>query len=149
MAQIELTGKYAVGEHRFAMIDDDQHAFLSQWRWKAKPNGSGSGVYAVRNLLRDGRWVTLRMHREVLGLCGSDTRDVDHINHNPLDNRRINLRAVSRSENILNTRRLTVSAPCKHCGVEVEREVAAFHASTPLCCRSCKASLREEARKRR
>jgi len=30
MALIRLTGKYAVGEHAFAIVDDDMVDFLSQ-----------------------------------------------------------------------------------------------------------------------
>lgn len=39
------------------------------------------------------------MHRFILGLPRDDPREVDHINGNPLDNRRANLRLVSRAQN--------------------------------------------------
>jgi len=38
MQQIELSGKHAVGEHSFALVDDQDFAEFSRWRWKAKPN---------------------------------------------------------------------------------------------------------------
>src|SRR5437899_9630401 len=104
MALIELTGKYAVGEHRYAIVDDDMHAHLSQWKWKAKPNGSKNNIYAVPNAMRDGKCVTVRMHRVVLGLSAGDPRDTDPDNHNALDNRHLNLVATTRSKNILNAR---------------------------------------------
>ena len=47
----------------------------------------------------------IHLHRFVLGLdkgTYSDDTIVDHINHNPLDNRKENLRVVTKSENALN-----------------------------------------------
>lgn len=125
MEKIRLYGKHAVGENSFALVDSDQFEYLSQWHWKAKPNGSRSGVYAVRNVLRDGKCITLRMHREVLGLSRKDSRDVDHINHCTLDNRRSNLRAVSRSDNLRNMKKVKVDVLCKYCGSAVSKVVMA------------------------
>jgi hypothetical protein len=42
------------------------------------------------------------MHREILGLEHGDPTEVDHRNGDPLDNRRQNLRVVSRAENAQN-----------------------------------------------
>ncbi len=39
------------------------------------------------------------MHREILALGSSDAREVDHLNHDTLDNQRANLRAVGHEEN--------------------------------------------------
>jgi hypothetical protein len=43
------------------------------------------------------------MHREIMGLSAGDPRKVDHINHDRLDNRRSNLRIVSKSQDVQNT----------------------------------------------
>ena len=51
MRFIELRGKYAVGQHRYACVDDDMFDELNQHKWKAKPNGSGSNVYAIRSTM--------------------------------------------------------------------------------------------------
>ena len=133
MALIKLGGRWAVGHHQYAIIDDDMEEVLSRHAWKAKPNGGGNNVYAVRNVLVGGTWVTLRMHRVALGLERSDPRDVDHINHDALDNRRANLRAVTRSENLLNARMVTVIEACTICRATFSREV---HASAAHRCRS-------------
>jgi hypothetical protein len=42
------------------------------------------------------------LSRYIVGLEKGDPREVDHINRNPLDNRRINLRACTRQENARN-----------------------------------------------
>jgi hypothetical protein len=41
------------------------------------------------------------MHRLILGIPNSE---VDHVNGNPLDNRRVNLRLATRAQNSANTR---------------------------------------------
>jgi hypothetical protein len=144
MTLIELTGQYAVGPHRYAIVDDDMYAYLSQWKWKAKPNGSGNNVYAVRNRLTDGKSVTVRMHRVVAGLDRDNPMDVDHWNHNSLDNRRGNLRPATRSVNLKNARRVRRYGECQHCGVELERIVHAS-AMRPMSCASCKDARRKSA----
>lgn len=121
VTRVELHGRYAVGEHRYAIVDDDMLAFLSQWRWKAKINGSGSGVYAVRNETRNGICRTIRMHRVILGMGPDDPREVDHINGQPLDNRRANLRPATRQENARNLRQISAPATCKGCGSTYQR----------------------------
>lgn len=100
-ATIKLSGRYAVGDCQYALVDRDMLVKISGIKWKARPNGSLNNIYAVHD---DGSGKTLRMHRLVLGVGGAshEPRDVDHINGNPLDNRRCNLRLVSRSENVLN-----------------------------------------------
>lgn len=140
MALLRLTGKYAVGESAFAIVDDDMLAFLSQWRWKAKPNAGGNNIYAVRNEKVGGKLVTVRMHRVVAGLSRDDPLDVDHDNHNSLDNRRLNLKAATRSENILNMRRVAVTGRCQHCDDLISRTVMAMHATRAMTCDACSAA---------
>jgi hypothetical protein len=137
MALIKLTGKHAVGRHDFAIVDEDMVGYLSQWRWKAKPNGSGSGVYAVRNAKRNGKNVTLRMHRVVLGMDQDDPLEVDHQNHNTVDNRRTNLRPATRRQNAKNAQLIEREAVCQHCSGEFKRTVVVAHAKTPLSCDAC------------
>jgi len=141
MALIELTGKYAVGSHRYAIVDDDMFDYLSQWRWKAKPNGRRNNVYAVRNAKIDGKNVTLRMHRIVAGLGRDNPLEVDHDNHNSLDNRRINLLPATRSENALNAKRVLQVGACKHCGTPMQRDISSCARSNPMACASCKSKV--------
>lgn len=140
MALIKLTGKYAVGPHEYAIVDDDMVDYLSQWRWKAKPNGKRNNVYAVRNARVDGKHITIRMHRVVAGLDASNPLDTDHENHNSLDNRRENLVAATRQQNILNARRIVQSGSCKHCGVAMNRVISACANGSAMACEPCQKS---------
>jgi hypothetical protein len=81
----------------FAIVDARDFEFLSQWKWHASQNG-----YAMRRESRRSTYRTISMHRQILGLEYGDTREVDHINRNGLDNRRCNLRIATSSENKMN-----------------------------------------------
>jgi hypothetical protein len=110
--KIPLRGKYAVGPHAFALVDASDYAELAQWKWKAKWNAARNHVYAVRNVGN----TMLRMHRVILGLEHFDGAEVDHINHDSLDNRRLNLRVVTRKVNALNAHPVYTTKPCASCG---------------------------------
>jgi hypothetical protein len=88
MKEIPLT------KGRVAFVDDEDFERVNQFGWCAHSNGYQ--WYAVRNvLLPDGRRVTERMHRFVMGLRHGDPRQVDHKDRaQTLDNRRSNLRAT-------------------------------------------------------
>lgn len=139
MKEIQLRGKYAVGDHAVAFVDEADFERLNAYAWKAKPGGGGH-VYAIRNTLREGRNVSVRMHREVIGYAGE--LDVRFWNGNRLDNRRANLLITHRSSKLSNPecpsrrghgvrpqRAIVVlekpvkqlaRAACKGCGLEFE-----------------------------
>lgn len=82
-----------------ALIDAaDADAVLAH-RWYLDARG-----YVRRNVpIAGGQGqATVRLHRELMGLTRGDPRKVDHVNHDPLDNRRANLRVCSHAENLQN-----------------------------------------------
>lgn len=98
MKKIPLTqGKYAI-------VDDKDFKFLSQWNWHLRKTLNKERFYAVRMSPRvKGKQTVIKMHSLIIGTPkGMDT---DHINGDGLDNRKSNLRICTRSENCLNRRR--------------------------------------------
>lgn len=81
------------GEKVGETIVDDVDSSVAAFTWRLGRTG-----YAVR--WRDGG--TVYLHRDLLGLARGDAREVDHRNRDKLDNRRSNLRVVTRRENAQN-----------------------------------------------
>lgn len=82
-----------------AKIDADMYESIATYNWFASWNPHTRSFYAIRN---NGAG-KIRMHHVVLGLQASD--EVDHKNHDTLDNRRLNLRRASRTRNQCNRRK--------------------------------------------
>lgn len=85
------------------LIDNEDHDFLSQWKWKKHKKG-----YAYRST-RNGN---IYMHRVLMGLTKGDGVITDHIDRNKLNNRKGNLRAVTQSESNHN-RSLSADGVCR------------------------------------
>jgi hypothetical protein len=89
----------------FALVDDEYYNFLMQWKWYATPGKNT--FYAVRNRSRDRRKDSkgskiVHMHRVIMKT--RDDEQVDHIDHNGLNNQRCNLRNCTAQQNTINSR---------------------------------------------
>jgi hypothetical protein len=86
----------ALSLDRVAIIDESDAEIVGVCNWHASENRSGT-FYAKGKPHQDGR--NVRMHRFILGYPNDQ---VDHVNHDTLDNRRCNLRVVTQSQNMAN-----------------------------------------------
>ena len=83
-----------------AIVDDQDYADLSQFKWYAHWDHGTNAFYAQRGVkLPNGKWTVELMHRRILGLKHGDKRQGDHIYHQTLDNRRCMIRIVTKSQN--------------------------------------------------
>jgi hypothetical protein len=87
----------ALSQNMFTTVDDEDYEFLNQWKWCVAKNGNT--YYAIK-AKKDKR--LLYMHRIILD-CPNNMY-IDHIDHNGLNNQRINLRICTKSQNSKNKR---------------------------------------------
>jgi hypothetical protein len=95
MKEIVLT------QGQVALVDDADFDLVSQLHWIAAYAPNVKGFYAVAHMPKDWHWPTkmVRMSRFILG--AHQFQQVDHVNHDTLDNRRENLRLCSNSQNAM------------------------------------------------
>jgi len=91
MRQIELT------QGQVAIVDEFDYEWLNQWKWHAvKMRG---GMKAARHIPKSGGR-KIYMHRQIM--AAPVGMDVDHRDHNTLNNRKENLRVCTTAQNIQN-----------------------------------------------
>jgi len=87
---------------KWTVVDAADFETASVLKWCACPSRSAHSVrwYADRRPTIDGRLTSQRLHRFLLDAASDE--DVDHRNRDSLDNRRVNLRRATRSQNLCN-----------------------------------------------
>ena len=106
MKYIDLT------QGKKAIVDDEDYEKLSKFKWHAQKHNrqGGASWYAVRHY-RDKKIknkhgqskITIQaMHRVIMN--APKGKNIDHINGNPLDNRKKNLRICTHQQNLWNSR---------------------------------------------
>lgn len=92
MKEIPLT------QGKIALVDDEDYERLLQWKWCASWSKTTRNYYVkARN---KGQNKTVFMHRIIMyALPGTQ---IDHINHDTLNNQKSNLRFVTQSQNSIN-----------------------------------------------
>lgn len=83
----------------WTLLDCADYESAQEFRWSLSSAG-----YFVRMKRGADRAISL-LHREILGLLPGDQREGDHVNHDKLDNRRLNLRVVDSQGNKQNASR--------------------------------------------
>jgi hypothetical protein len=90
----------ALTQGQSTKVDAADYLWLNQWNWCAHWAPHTHSFYAIRRKTIDGKSQTVQMHREILS-CGPNI-EVDHWNHDTLDNRRKNLRKATTLQNTRN-----------------------------------------------
>ena len=77
------------------IFDKEDYEKISKYTWYKNKNG-----YVLSNSYVDGKRKTVHMHRLVMDVDNEFV--IDHINRNPSDNRKQNLRACTQNKNCIN-----------------------------------------------
>jgi hypothetical protein len=97
-----MTAEIPLRNGGVALADDDDAPLLLQFKWYTCRKKLTGRTYAVAARI-DGKVVL--MHRVVMGLGAGRSIMVDHVNGNPTDNRKSNLRLATNAENLRNRKR--------------------------------------------
>jgi len=93
--------KIPLTQGQYALVDDENYDELNKHKWCAMYSKSINSFYAARNISNGrNKQKTVFMHRCILKVMNNDC--IDHINHNTLDNRKLNIRDVTKSQNAMN-----------------------------------------------
>ena len=111
---------YPLSDEASTVVSDEDFKWASQYKWYMANCGKNCAKWYVRMTLPFGtkakrdevkrEWgvTNVYLHREILkrmGIILTPELVADHINQNSLDNRRENLRLVTKSENFANRKR--------------------------------------------
>lgn len=122
MKEIQLT------KGKVALVDDEDFEYLNQWKWQANKNGNK--FYAVTSLLINGKYKTTFMHRLITNNKNAKMH-TDHINGDGLDNRKINLRICTHSQNLMN-RGTQANNKTGYKGVSYDKRINKFKATISI-----------------
>ena|SRR3990167_11191769 len=97
--------KIPLTQNKFALVDDEDFDKVNQYKWCFSRHTKKNFGYAGRKvqISWDGKKQISKhilMHRVIMN--APKGLDIDHINHNTLDNRKSNLRVCTRSQNFQN-----------------------------------------------
>lgn len=87
------TASIPLNNGMYSMVDIEDVNLLTNHSWSLSNDG-----YVVSGIVRDGKQITIRMHRLILKDVPED-KDVDHVDMDKLNNRKYNLRVASKAEN--------------------------------------------------
>lgn len=91
----DLSGKYGKCfiKDTYFLFDKEDYELIKNYRWYIDGKN-----YVKTNMNIDGKKTSMRLHRLIINV-NDKNKQIDHINHNPLDNRKENLRICSNMQN--------------------------------------------------
>lgn len=92
-----------------ALVDDEDYDYLNKFSWQAH-NCRGKFYASCGKYINSDKNEIIYMHRLILNTIKGI--DVDHIDHNTLNNQKYNLRNCTRSQNLMNRNGRGKSAFC-------------------------------------
>jgi len=91
--------KIPLTQGKFALVDDEDYETLMQWKWHIDQGYAKRGE-CIDKTRGARKYRIVLMHRKIMNT--PESMDVDHIDHNKLNNQKANLRNVTKSQNNMN-----------------------------------------------
>lgn len=113
------------GNELQCLLDTTDYPLVKDHRWSAFKGKDKRTFYVSTVIYPNGQRKTLLMHKLLI-----PNAEVDHKNHNGLDNRRSNLRSATGSQNAANRRRRLRKFSSRHKGVH--RHYSKFRAAVTV-----------------
>lgn len=134
MKEIKLTGKWANG--KVALIDDEDYIKITKYSWYCHKSNKNREYYVAVARINN---KLVRMHRYIKE---SEYAAIDHIDNNPLNNQKYNLRQATHVQNMSNMSSHR-GASSKYVGVSVVKRKGVITAWAA----DCKSGKIRKARK--
>lgn len=101
MTNKENTRLIPLTQGRVALVDIEDFEELNKYKWQSHRNHASRHKAVTKK--PDGKWcyITILMHRFIMK--AKKGQEIDHVNGNGLDNRKVNLRFCTRSQNCSNS----------------------------------------------
>ena len=115
----DLSGEYGIGytdKNEPFYFDLEDYNLVKDYHWYIDNTG-----YVHSQYKENGKYIHIKMHRLVMQVVGDSEKIIDHIGHNPVDNRKTMLRICTQRENSFNHRPMTNKFNCNVTGVRKER----------------------------
>ena len=120
MKEIKLT------QGKVALVDDEDYEYLNQWKWCVTRDHKDN-LYAKRSTYINKKKGSLSMHRLIMNT--PEEKQVDHIDHNGLNNQKSNLRNCTHTQNCWN------KIPCgksKYLGVTIYNQKGKYYIKSAI-----------------
>lgn len=116
-----------MAQPKYAKVDPADYKRLRGYEWLAKK--SNKSFYA-RGCVEDSKTAKMKatyLHQKILQVPQGLV--VDHINHDGMDDRRANLRAATRAQNIRNRKKFAKSSGSKYKGIYFRKKTRKWEAT--------------------
>lgn len=117
MKEIKLYEKE--NQNRYTQVDDEVYEELNKWHWHYSAGYVERTIY-ISKIKGVTKTRHVKIHREILNITDVNIC-IDHIDGNPLNNQRNNLRIATRSQNMANRKKSKPGKYSKYLGVSKSR----------------------------
>jgi len=115
---------------KIVSIDDEDYDKIKDYKWHV----SRDDYIDARIKKEDGTFSTIGLHRLIMN--APKEMSVDHINHNPLNNEKVNLRICSHSDNLKNYSKPKDGKTSQYKGVCWDKNNNKFKAALSFNCKT-------------